>query len=260
MCSIVRSVRRDVTTLVYVRLLCANGDAYERHPGLCPMHCCKILLDRARNVEEHPCHSLLPFSIDEEGIRVRILSCSMIDDVTGYSMIQIMDGTGTIKEGHYQYDGGESTVTKLSSNTYMAMVTNRKCMLSRLINHSGCFLSAAVPLSDTLIEWTLIGPDRARLQELFDRMRENGYSFEMIMSAPASEFLTLTPKQEEYFNTAMDLGYYDIPKRIDLDQLSCVLGCSKSTLNVSLRTAERNIFEFYRTMRFGSRLSTCDQE
>ena len=224
------------------------------------MHCCKILLDRALTTDEHPCHSLLPFDFQKDGIGIRILSCSMIDDATGYSMIQIMDNAGIVKEGHYQFDGGESTVTKLSSNTYMAMVTNRKCMLSRLINHSGCFLSAAVPRSDTLIEWTLIGPDRARLQELFDRMRENGYSFEMIMSAPASEFLTLTPKQEEYFNTAMDLGYYDIPKRIDLDQLSCVLGCSKSTLNVSLRSAERSIFEFYRTMRFGSRLSTCDQE
>ncbi len=224
------------------------------------MHRCKILLDRALNVDEHPCHSLLPFDFEKDGIGIRILSCSMMDDATGYSMIQIMDNAGIVKDGHYQFEGGESTVTRLSSNTYMAMVTNRKCMLSHLINQSGCFLSAAVPRSDTLIEWTLIGPDRARLQNLLDRMRENGYEFEMIMSAPASEFLMLTPKQEEYFNTAMDLGYYDIPKRIDLDQLSTILGCSKSTLNVSLRTAERNIFEFYRTMRFGSRFSTSGQD
>ena len=59
---------------------------------------------------------------------------------------------------------------------------------------------------------------------------------------------TLTPKQEAYFETAMDLGYYDIPKRITLDELCAILGCSKSTLNVSLRTAESNIFHFYRDL------------
>lgn len=47
------------------------------------MHCCKILLDRSKNFEEHPCHSFLPMEFGAEGTNVRILTCSMIDSTTG---------------------------------------------------------------------------------------------------------------------------------------------------------------------------------
>lgn len=191
----------------------------------------------------------------------------MMDESSGYSMIRIRDPAGSVEEGRYEFDHGEASITRLSSGTYMAMVTNRRCLLSSLINRLGCFLLSAVPRTDTLIEWTLVGPTKARLQQLFAEMRANGYVFEIESSTPAADFASLTPKQEEHFEKAMDLGYYDIPKRIGLDELSKVLGCSKSTLNVSLRSAERSIFEFYRIMRFGSRLSdrcgrgirTCSQ-
>ena len=138
------------------------------------------------------------------------------------------------------------------------MVINRRCLLSGLINRAGCFLSSAVPKTDTLIEWTIIGPDSARIHDLFTDMRNNGYSFELISSSALSTSATLTPKQERYFNTAMDLGYYDVPKRINLDDLSRILGCSKSTLNVALRTAESNIFHFYRNVCLSNRFYRKD--
>ena len=122
------------------------------------MHCCRILLNRASNVEEHPCHALLPFDFEGSGIDVRILSCSMMDESSGYSMIRIRDPAGSVEEGRYEFEYGEASITKLSSNTYMAMVTNRRCLLSSLINRLGCFLLSAVPRTDTLIEWTLVGP------------------------------------------------------------------------------------------------------
>lgn len=217
------------------------------------MHCCKILLDRTRNIEEHPCHSLLPIRFDDEGISVRILTCSMLDCSTGYSMIRISGCTDELKEGRTSSDFGECTITRLGNSQYMAMVINRRCLLSGLINRAGCFLSSAVPKTDTLIEWTIIGPDSTRIHELFADMKANGYSFELISSSALSINATLTPKQEHYFNTAMDLGYYDVPKRINLDDLSRILGCSKSTLNVALRTAESNIFHFYRNVCLSDR-------
>lgn len=222
------------------------------------MHCCKILLDRTKNIEEHPCHSLLPIMFDDDDVDVRILTCSMLDQTTGYSMIRISGGADGIEEGRTVSDFGECTVTKLGNSQYMAMVINRRCLLSGLINRAGCFLSSAVPRTDTLIEWTIIGPDSARIHDLFTDMRNNGYSFELISSSALSTSATLTPKQERYFNTAMDLGYYDVPKRINLDDLSRILGCSKSTLNVALRTAESNIFHFYRNVCLSNRFYRKD--
>lgn len=212
------------------------------------MHSCRILLDRSRNSEEHPCHSLIPIDINGEGIDVRILTCSMLEHGAGYSMISIFDGSEALEEGRYEREGGSCSITRMSKNRYMAMVVNKRCLLSGLINSSGCFLSSAIPKTNTLIEWTIIGPDIRALHELFEKMRSNGYSFKILSSASMSITATLTQKQETYFNTAMDLGYYDIPKRITLDELSKILGCSKSTLNVALRTAENSIFRYYRDL------------
>lgn len=212
------------------------------------MHSCRILLDRSNNSEEHPCHSLIPIDLESEGLDVRILTCSMLEHGAGYSMINIFDGSGKLEEGKYDSEGGSCSITRMSKDRYMAMVVNKRCLLSGLINSSGCFLSSAIPRTDTLIEWTIIGPDSCAIHELFEKMRRNGYSFEVLSSGSVSISATLTPKQESYFNTAMDLGYYDIPKRITLDELSKVLGCSKSTLNVALRTAENSIFRFYRDL------------
>ena len=130
------------------------------------MHCCKILLDRSQNIEEHPCHSFLPVELGTEGTSIRILTCSMKDSNTGYSMIDIKDDRGVLEEGHYPSNGGDCNITRLSSNHYMAMVTNPRCFLSKIINESGCFLVSAEPETDTLIRWTLIGPNSTVLHNL----------------------------------------------------------------------------------------------
>jgi len=211
------------------------------------MHCYKILLDRTNNIEEHPCHSILPIEFGTEGISLQILTCSMLNESTGYSIIKITDETGEkIREGNYKAEYGECNINKLFSKCYFALVINKRCLLSKLINESGCFLTSAIPKTDTLIEWTLIGPNSEALHTLAKKMRDSGYKFELISSENLVAKMTLTPKQEEYFNIAMNLGYYDVPKKIGLDEMSKILNCSKSTLNVILRTAEKKIFDYYR--------------
>lgn len=207
------------------------------------MHLCKILLDRSGNIEEHPCHSILP--VDIEKSHVQILTCSMLEQGAGYSMVRVIGEENGIEEGKYESETGFCNVTRVSKGHYMVIVVNRKCLLSSLINQSGCFLSSAVPKTDTLIEWSIVGPDKRTVYELFSKMREKGYVFKIQYSSSMAVSTTLTAKQELYFKTAMDMGYYDIPKRITLDKLAKVLKCSKSTLNVVLRTAENNIFNLY---------------
>jgi predicted DNA binding protein len=46
---------------------------------------------------------------------------------------------------------------------------------------------------------------------------------------------------------AFELGYFDIPSRITLDELASRVGCSKSTLNIILRRAERKIISDHLT-------------
>ncbi len=211
------------------------------------MHCYKILLDRTGNEEEHPCHNILPVKFGTEGVSVQTITCYMFGECEGHSIIKVWDNRNdSLREGVYETGFGECTVSKVSSKCYLAMVVNRKCLLSRLISLSGCFLTSAVPRTDTIIEWTLIGPNSSALHSLVDSMRKNGYSFKLISSENLSNTVSLTPKQEQYFDMAFRMGYYDVPKRTDLNELCKLLGCSKSTLNVCLRTAEKKVFDYYR--------------
>ena len=101
------------------------------------MHSCRILLDRSNNSEEHPCHSLIPIDLESEGLDVRILTCSMLEHGAGYSMINIFDGSGKLEEGKYGSERGSCSITRMSKDHYMAMVVNKRCLLSGLINSSG---------------------------------------------------------------------------------------------------------------------------
>lgn len=218
------------------------------------VYCCKFILDRSSNIKEHPCHRFLPIDVDSEDIVVRVLTCSMIDDSSGYSVIGISDNLDKVREGHYSKEDGECDVIKVGAHRYMAIVTNRKCVLAKLINASRCLLVSAVPQTDTLIKWTIVGPSSEALHELRTTMRENGYKFETVASFSISSKVSLTSKEESAFNLAMDLGYYDVPRRIELDQISKIVDCSKSTMSVRLRGAEKKIFEFYRIFSMGDYL------
>ena len=209
------------------------------------MQAARILMNRAGIKGEHPCHRFLPIDIEREGVSVGIYACSTLAQGSGYSLIRITDPGDSMETGHHVFEDGECTVSRLSSTQYIAMVLNHSCLLCSLVNQSGCFLSSAVPLSDTEIQWTIVGPDDDHLVDLFRTLRKNGYEFQVVASESLVPGSVLSPKQEEYFRRAYDMGYYDVPKRTDLDTIANSLGVSKSSLNVTLRTAERNIFRFY---------------
>jgi len=53
----------------------------------------------------------------------------------------------------------------------------------------------------------------------------------------------LAPEDEKLISTALALGYFDVPKKITLDELSERLGIPKSTLNIKLRNSIGRIVE-----------------
>ena len=51
----------------------------------------------------------------------------------------------------------------------------------------------------------------------------------------------LTDRQYEVFETAVDLGYYEVPRRATHDDIADTLGCAASTVDEHLRKAEANL-------------------
>ena len=221
------------------------------------MHRCRILLDRENlHKDGHPpCHRFLPITIGDEGLSVRIITCNVLDEHTGSALIRINGCGDDLQPGHTETPYGECSIIKARSGQYLAMVTNRACPLAKIVGSSGCILTSAYPKTDSLIEWTLIGSTSTKIHELLRTMRDQGYEFELISSEGVKALPTLSPKQDMYFTAAWEAGYYDIPKRISLEELAETLGCSKSTLNVTLRAAERNVFELYMSGNTASQMS-----
>ena len=51
----------------------------------------------------------------------------------------------------------------------------------------------------------------------------------------------LTTVQDKMMRAAFEKGYYDIPKKITLDELAAQSGMSKATLNIILRRGQHKL-------------------
>ena len=160
-------------------------------------------------------------------------------------MIRITDVDGKhtdeLKEGMTSSLYGECEILKISPKQYLAMVSNNNCMLATILTESGCFLTSAIPFTDEIIEWGVLSLNSTYVDKMIERMKHEGYKVKMISTNKMNKETILTEKQEDALVMAYKLGYYSVPRKISIDELASNLNCSKSTLSVILREAERKL-------------------
>lgn len=197
-----------------------------------------------------PCHMILPISFDDEGIKVEIIQCSVLSETAGCSLIRITDSTGVyapVLDGHFNNSSlfGECSIIKIGRGQYMATVMNNSCILANIISQCGVFLTSAKPLTDDIIEWTVIAPNATYIKNMIERLKREGYGVERKLLSDPKADTALTRKQDEVMRYAFDNGYYEIPKKISIEELCEKFDCSKSTMSVLMRSAEKKVIEFY---------------
>lgn len=116
-------------------------------------------------------------------------------------------------------------------------------ILLKTLIQAECILKYPVLVKNGQGTWNLIAPRIKidRLLELFDEMgilyflgSIEGYD------VPVNR-LVLTKRQQEVMETALGYGYYEIPRRITLTELSQKLNLAKSTLSNILRRISKNL-------------------
>ena len=177
---------------------------------------------------------------------MKIVQCSFLSEGAGCSIIKITDTDGEYESALHNYSNhtdikGECSVIKISRNRYLATVMNNNCELAQILSRSGCFLTSAIPSDDNLIYWDVFAPNNRYITNLIETMKEHGYGVQKISSTEYSEEETLTKRQEELIRYAFDNGYYEVPKKITLDDLASRFYISKSTASVILRDAEKKL-------------------
>ena len=104
---------------------------------------------------------------------------------------------------------------------------------------NGILIDFPVRLSEGLAIWKLVAT-RKRINDLLLQFEERGINFSLlrILNSDYSideDVNKLNPEESQVMSKAIKLGFFDIPRRISLEDLANELGKSKSALSVRLR-------------------------
>jgi DNA-binding MarR family transcriptional regulator len=121
-------------------------------------------------------------------------------------------------------------------------------ILSSLLSSFGVtegYLFPPIAIRGGKIKICFLGSSR-QISDFLEKLKGRGIHYRVVLLAeanfgPDSPLNQLTKKQKEVLTTAYRLGYYDIPRRINSDQLAEKLKIANSTLVEHLRKAERRL-------------------
>jgi predicted DNA binding protein len=121
----------------------------------------------------------------------------------------------------------------------------RGSLISSQIKTGGGYMVDPFEFRNGRLKITFVGNQKQTL-ELIRRVGEHGLSCKVVSAMDAkfsqvSPLVYLTEKQRSILTSAFKLGYYDIPRRLNSDQLAEHLSLTNSTVVEHIRKAERRM-------------------
>lgn len=200
-------------------------------------------------VNEHICSNFLP-SLVKSGMSVSVLRCAPVGPRFGHSLVRIQGPhdlceteLADIKDRVGPWCSVE--LSKTAPGDYIAMVSNHDCAICHLIAGSHCFLESCSLHEDGTVTWNLIGPDADSVRKLVAGLKDTGRDVKVQRTQEQESRNALTFRQKQALLLAFEMGFYDIPQGTTLQEMAPRVKCSKSTLNVMLRRAERKVLAEY---------------
>jgi DNA-binding transcriptional ArsR family regulator len=93
-----------------------------------------------------------------------------------------------------------------------------------------------------------LAADEVVMKEMLGGVKSAEVPFRIASSSPSrareeSLLGDLTGKQAEVLRLAYSMGYYDVPKKVGIDEIARLLGKDKGTVGEHLRRAEKHVFD-----------------
>lgn len=149
-----------------------------------------------------------------------------IDSLVASTFVEDQEGTyAFLQQADYQFADALLEVIGRSHVIFLPPVT---------------FLETGAVQFEAVGETTAIGEFHGKLSELGDLSIERVREFEREHS-PSD----LTDRQEEALETAVAVGYYEIPREGTVSDVADALGCSTSTAGELVRKAEASVVRGY---------------
>jgi predicted DNA binding protein len=126
-----------------------------------------------------------------------------------------------------------------------AIIDATECSICNSIRNWDLFLTAANSDKDGNMTMQWLVPDESTVSAFLQRLEKDGIKFELLKKRNLSKKRDITARQEFVIKTALELGFFEYPKKINLEGLSKRLNVSYVTLAEILRRAEKNIISSY---------------
>ena len=109
---------------------------------------------------------------------------------------------------------------------------------------SGCSIVSSCYAKDGYEAYSLFADDPNQIQKLLGEMNQIGEVklFSMKNTPSNNDKFNLTPKQKQAIVSAISMGYYEWPKKANLEELAARLGVKRRALQENLRKAEGKVF------------------
>lgn len=188
-------------------------------------------------------------SVAGESGRVKIMDVKAPRPGVTENFVELASERMTPEEllGHLRKSNGvvRSDLSRLDKNRVMGTVTTHDCPVCSTFAGLDCFLVSASTKGEGKMEWSVFISSDSGLRALCRRLDKNKVNYEILEKTYHMQKRQITSRQEQLMRIAFDLGYFEFPKRINLEQLSQRFGVSTGTLSEILRRGEKNILSGY---------------
>ncbi len=140
---------------------------------------------------------------------------------------------------------GESIKTVVEIRGTGVIVEEHNCPLAATILSSGAIVLSAV-IFEKNIFWTLLCSQEA-LSQITKKLEEKGVNFKLIYKAKVEKVIMNSLSKREYhvLRIAYEYGFFDYPRRVNLEAVANIAGISKSTASEILRRALKKVVRDY---------------
>jgi predicted DNA binding protein len=145
----------------------------------------------------------------------------------------------------------EKTILRIKilerQNNFLAIQVDTQCPqpIARQVYKNYCFQLAPTILNEKGETWTLGSENRENIKKLFETIERMGTAKIEFLAPSSYDNINLTEKQRTAFNFAMFAGYYETPRKINIQQLAKAYGIGKTTFSEHLRKTELKILHNY---------------
>jgi len=133
----------------------------------------------------------------------------------------------------------------LESGYMKVVVDSTEFPLAQLIHEVGAFYIYPIKFSEGREVCTLIFENKKELRKV---LKQLPYDWKIVRIGNINlqfDLEDLTPQQLKAVNLAIEKGYFEIPKKVNLEELSTQMKISRTTFLEHLRKAEKKILSRY---------------